>query len=501
MYFSGAIGLVGRRPLARAEGERDFGASNSAGVTPDSNSCMETRSLCEHNFNNMLRYAPLVLAVALAAPVSVRAANATVRQIEIKSSWGGLGKPQQTALVIKNDGKGYRLGRKRIQAVSVDALVEAIEQPVITKPTLEGLGLTKAWLQERVTGIPKKSSWWKLKSGTAKQSALFENSFTDTEFVSKVLPSLFNFSGSDDYPSVEVTLIRDDGSRVTVSSDSQCSFMLPWNISANGATSSTFNSQISAAVAALMPEKATNKNRLDGRSFDVDLAEAVMKNVETDWNLLGVEDKAATTLVILRTEYAVKSVDINPYHDVSFGTKWNKGKGEEENLHATLTRGDFPKNFYDTVILLYKDGKVSGVEAFLHDAKHDEDLVLSVPWLAHLFAKSPKYPGISLLWVHDQSFSNKAMGNFAADMHALGKDGLAEEVRRVQHDVALLNVNYGDYWLVLPDRRMILWRYQSVMGLLGWAKSDFAVRECTDYQGVTGGCVGAVVSPDGGLVR
>ncbi len=59
------------------------------------------------------------------------------------------------------------------------------------------------------------------------------------------------------------------------------------------------------------------------------------------------------------------------------------------------------------------------------------------------------------------------MQNFAADMHALRNDGLAEEVRRVQQDVALLNVNYGDYWLVLPDCRMVLLRYESVMGLLG----------------------------------
>jgi hypothetical protein len=169
-------------------------------------------------------------------------------------------------------------------------------------------------------------------------------------------------------------------------------------------------------------------------------------------------------------------------------------------LHATLQRSTFPKNFYDTVILLYKDGEVSGAEAFIRNAKHDEDLVLSIPWLVQLCTKYPRL-GISLLWVHNQSLSDKAMQNFAADMHALGKDGLAEEVRRVRQDVALLNVNYGDYWLVLPDRRMVLWRYDSVMGLLGWEKSDVSAQECTDYQTVTGGCVGAIVSPDGELVK
>jgi hypothetical protein len=390
----------------------------------------------------MPRYGLALILPLFCLPVVSALGDTVIRTIDIKSSWGGLGTPQQTELVIRNDGKAYTLGRKRIEAASIDALVAAIKQPVISEPTVEGLGLTKPWLQEQLADIPKKSSWWKLKSGSAKQRALFENSFAEPDFIGKVLPSLFNFSRTDDYPSVEVTLSCDDGSTVIVSSHSQYSFMLPWNVTASGTTFSTFNSRISAAVAALMPNKATNKERITGRDFDIELAEAVMKHLETDWNLLGVEDKAANTLTILRTQYTVKSADINPYHDVAFGTKWNKGKGEEENLHATLQRSAFPKNFYDTVILLYKDGEVSGAEEFIRNAKDDEDLVLSVPWLVQLWAKYPRL-GISLLWVHNQSFSDKAMQNFAADMHALGKDGLANEVRRVQQDVALLNVSYA----------------------------------------------------------
>jgi hypothetical protein len=408
----------------------------------------------------MTKYSAAIIFSSLLFVVGLAfSADSAVRQVEIKSHWGGLGTPQQTDLVIQNKAGIYKLGRKRIDAASVDALVEAVQQPLIPKPSLESLGLTKAWLQEQVSGIPMESSWSKLKGGTPRQRELFENSFADPDFVSKVLPSLFSFSRTDDYPSVEVTVSRDDGSNITISSLSQYSFMLPWSVSTNGNTFSTFNSRISAAVAALMPSKSTNRERIVDKDFDAELAEAVMKHLETDWNLLGVEDKAASTLAILRAQYTVKSADINPYHDVAFGTKWNKGKGEEENLHATLQRSDFPKNFYDTVILLYKDRQVSGAEEFIHNAGRQEQLVLSVPWVVQVLAKYPRL-GISLLWVHDQSLSDKAMRNFAADMHALGKGDLAEEVRRVQKDVALLNVSYGDYWLVLPDRRMVLWRYQ-----------------------------------------
>lgn len=443
----------------------------------------------------------LVAGVALSAALyspNISFGAPVVRQIRIESQWGGLGTPQHTTLLIQYERGVYKLGHKRVDAASVEALVEAIQQPAIPKPTVDGLGLTKTWLEQHIADVPNKATWWKLKDGTPRQRELFNKSFTNPDFVSEVLPSLFNFSSTDDYPSTEVTVSREDGSVITVSSHSQYSFMLPWNISVNGDKFCTFNSKVSVAVANLMPKKATNRERILDDAFNVELAEAVMKRIESDWNLTGVEEKAESALAILRTRYSVKTADINPYHDVTFGEKWNKGKGEEENLHVTLQRSDFPRNFDDTLVLLYKDGQVSGAEEFIQNAGRQEQLVLSVPWLVQVLARHPGL-GISLLWVHDQSFSDKAMRNFAADMHAVGRDDLAEEVRRVEKDVAVLNVNYGDYWLVLPDRRMVLWRYESVMGLLGFTQSDFARHECTDYQGVTGGCVGVVVSPNGEL--
>jgi hypothetical protein len=440
----------------------------------------------------------LLIALVSLSLAALSADSPNIQQIEIKSRWGGLGVAPTTELVIRNEKGRYRLGSKQIDSALVEALSSALNEPQLAKPDIGNLGVTKAWLEEKVTSIPDKSSWWKLKEGTAKQKALFRNSFIDPAFIGTILPSLFNFSRTDDYPDVEVTVSRGDGSTVTASSHSQYLFMLPWRVSSNGNTFSTFNSNVSRAVAALMPRKSTNKERISGDGFDVELAEATMKNIERDWNLLGVEDKAANALAILRTEYTVRSADINPYHDVGFGEKWNKGKTTEENLHATLTKDTFPRNFYDDVILLYKDGEVSGADEFIRNASAYEELALSVPWLDRLRQTYPQL-GMTLLWVHDRSFSDKALRIFEADMRALNKESLAKEIRMLQHQVAVLTVNYGDYWLILPDRRMVLWRYESVSGLLGWKRSDFTARECTDYAGVTGGCVGAVVNPDGNI--
>ncbi|HYE24571.1 MAG TPA: hypothetical protein VEG32_05150, partial [Clostridia bacterium] len=244
----------------------------------------------------------------------------------------------------------------------------------------------------------------------------------------------------------------------------------------------------------------TNRERISGQHFGLALAGAVMKHTEERWNLLRAEGKDSEALALIRSAYTLVSADVNPYHDVTFGvySQESPSGGGEENLHALVTKSSFPKGLLENVILLYKDGRILGVNDFLQGASRYEDLVLSVPWLSRLRATYPKW-ATTLLWVHDKSFTDKAVRNFVADMHVLGKDALADEVSRTQTDIAVLTVSYGDYWLVLPDKRMVLWRYQSVSGLLGFKPSQFSVKECTDYQGVTGGCVGAVVSPDGKL--
>jgi hypothetical protein len=106
--------------------------------------------------------------------------------------------------------------------------------------------------------------------------------------------------------------------------------------------------------------------------------------------------------------------------------------------------------------------------------------------------------------VHDSSFGDKALRVFTNDMHAIGKDNLSGEVKAQQSQITLLitGIEHAEsYWLLFPDKHMILWRYGGPSGLLNWKQADFSTTRCSEYQGVVGGCVGAVVSPDGVLSR
>ena len=437
-----------------------------------------------------------VAALVLLSSPQLLAQHHGVKQITIKSSWGGLGFVKPTELLILRHGDSYRSGGKRIEAPLVEAFSAALGEPVITKPDLANLGITQEWLEQQSSKEYPGSFVY----SAPNQNALYRSSFTSLPVIEQVVPQLFNFSRSDDYPGVEVVLTFDDGNTLSASSDSQYLFMLPWKVKGSSGTVSTYNADISRAVAALMPKKAANRYRIAGEGLASDLREAVRDHIKADLELLDAENRASDALAMLRTKYVVESAEINPYHGVAYGLDWKSHQPHEENLHAVLRRETFPKGFYEDAILLYNDGKVLGTEDFVQNAGKYEKLALSVPWLSSLLSKYPRL-AVSVFWVHDRSFSDKAMRIFAADMDILEKGALASEVRAGQDDVALITVNYGDYWLILPDKRMILWRYTSVSGLLNFKPSDFNVRRCSDYADVTGGCVGAMVMPDGTLVK
>jgi len=429
-------------------------------------------------------------------PARPAAAQRSVAQVTITASWGGLGKPEKTEVIIRQDGNSFRSGRQKIDGALVSSLVSALNEETIEKVSLANLGITDAWLKSMVNKDDVSPYW---AAGAPNQKDLFVGSFTDVSTVAEVVPRLFDFVRTDDYPAAEVHVTFEDGSAISASSLSQYQFMLPWKVDRNGGVVTTFNANLSRAVAALMPNKATNRSRMAGEGLERDLAEVVKQQIKNKWNMLGVQNNASDTLTLLRGQYTIESADINRYHNVDYGKKWSRGGPQETNLQVTVKRPSFPKSFSERVILLYDGGEVYGAQDFLRTVGAYEELVNSVPWLTRFSQDNPNVP-IQLVFVHDRSFGEKAMTVFSADMKAIGKEKLVEEVQAVQDRVALVAAGFGGYWLVLPDRRMILWRYSTRAGLLQFgAFSNLATRRCSDYNGVTGGCVGAVVSPDGTL--
>src|SRR5271165_2020465 len=142
----------------------------------------------------------LLILSAASGQDSLRPADVVVpRQIAIQSHWGGLGKPSKTDLLIRNENGVYRLDGSVVETSSVDTFISAVLEPPIPKPSAVNLGLTKSWLEATSDDIVKNakereeqdSTYWAIGGGTATQKSLLKTSYTNPDFIAKVLPDLF----------------------------------------------------------------------------------------------------------------------------------------------------------------------------------------------------------------------------------------------------------------------------------------------------------------------
>ena len=277
--------------------------------------------------------------------------------------------------------------------------------------------------------------------------------------------------------------------------------MLPWKIELRGTTHVTFNANISRALVALLPKNAVNRSRISGEGLLDILRTAVDRSLEPELNLLDADNRATAALATLRQHYSVLEAEINAFHHPEYGTEWSGNQPHETNLHAVLAKSGFPPNISEALVLEYKDSKVQGVETFLESASKYENSLMSVTWLADYIREHEQVP-LRISYVHNASFGDKALQIFIKDMRALGRNDLVQEATIRQSEITLLitGMTYAEsYWLIFPDKHMILWRYNGPSGLLKWKPADFQKSECADYGAPFGGCVGATINSDGKL--
>jgi hypothetical protein len=372
----------------------------------------------------------------------------------------------------------------------IEALLSALDSPPLSAPSATNLGITPEWLNQNVGEPPR--------NGAPNQRALFKQTFTDLKAIEGLLPYAFMLERLDDAPHIQITVTFEDGDRWDASSDPIRPLMLPWRVNLNGKEQPTFNANISRSLAALMPNGSLNRDRLNDEELVFELRDNVMFHVAAQWDLLDIENRAPDSFSTLRQSFEVQRARINDHRSVDFGYNGNDPRPREENLSATLRKSSLPPFLTEEVVLLYRDGKIEGVAELPERIAPYERLALSVPWLKTYLASHPKQ-NMYIRFVHDRSLSSKAMQNFAADMKKMGKESLAAEASAVQDKVALIFLDYGSDWLILPDKRMILWRHYLPATFMKWSANDFKFARCADYNANNGGCVGVVISPEGKL--
>jgi len=429
--------------------------------------------------------------LALAAGIyffgSSHSAGQVVR-IKITSSWGGLGAPSHGDFLISGKGGRYSADGKTVQSKAVEALLAALDEPQVREPSISNCGIDQAWLDSNYEAALRDQTHRKLHELSPKQIELFKTHFADLNHAQEAFAGLFKSWHTDDYPKMSVT-VTIDGKTSGVQSDSQSPFMLPWD--GTDKVRGGYNCHISQSIAALLPKKFLNRERLmPGESFRWELTAEVMQTIQEQWNMLDTENLVGNEVAPVFARYSpVKSaVSCLGSIDVDY-CGWN----------ATLTGSTLPSNMVIGVSLPFQNKKkLTGVQSFLAQLPRYAELVQSVPWLS-AYMKDHHDTIFELRYVVDRSLSSKAQASLEEDLRKHGNGELADVISEHARDSAFLEIDCGSgCWsraVVLPNRNVLLWHFKgdSVLG--------YSERELNSWEYYGWRSTGVVVTPDGILAK
>lgn len=453
------------------------------------------------------RTAQVVVVSGVSACLCVRVgAQQAVNEVVIRSEWTGLAiQPHRQTLfrVSRTPSGTYQsTDGKQVELCLLTQLVFALQEAPRPTVVLNDLGINQEWLRRNVAEAERRNDELQgHEKASARQRALFRGTFESPIKMGPIVLGMFSEPRhTDDNPYVEVTVRFDGGSLLSARSNSQHEFMLPWRSDRGGRSVDEFNRDVSRAIVALLPEGSTNRERLSGEGLPETLGSAAMEAIQNEWDLVEVEEKAPAALDSLRGQYKVLSATISGNYAIEYGREWRGDRPQETNLIAGLSSPKFPARFDENAVLEQRGSQVIGVNQFLKQAVEYERLSLSVPWL-DMYRKAHAGVAIHLYYVHSGSLAERGLRAFREDMHAVGKSDLATHVGSIHDKAALLVIDENNgqtftesHWIVLPDRRMILWRFRGPTSEL----VPFQGKDCSrDDPEAVGGCVGRVKLANG----
>ena len=153
--------------------------------------------------------------------------------------------------------------------------------------------------------------------------------------------------------------------------------MLPWEIARVGSESS-YNPDISRAIAALLPPKFVNRERIGGDLLETELAQFAFAARYEELTATDAEDEFGPELALLRRRFRVESqgLDFRPRADAH--RFWT---GQLAPLDSSRIK---------LVVKLQLSDEVAGVDRFLRDADALIRRVKSFPWMNRRLQQHPR---------------------------------------------------------------------------------------------------------------
>lgn len=385
-----------------------------------------------------------------------------VESIKIRSSWGGLSpdSPLITELELKRSGNDFvmtgsnsrahkltAMAPVHVPAVDVVELGEALRMPPVPEFSLPEFGVPISAIQQQVDSeIEDDGEAGQYPELVAKLHA-YREALRDPATLSATLTKGFSGFHTDDYPGVRIEATFSDGTTLVATSRSQQYLMLPWKRDGLGAT---YSPAISRALLRLLPEGATNRERLVGPIDDGTLREMVSAALYEKLSWIWAESKAGAALRVLEDAFEVSDVRAqDPTPAIKLG----------KVLFAELHLRGGPPNLHMAVRLPLKGDALEDPEGDVTRIRNALSLAQSAPGLAAQMAENADEEfrmsdRFGYSWLTEE-----AAGQFVEQMQHLQKLPELKADPRLMRDAVMVEVGWSPtYWIVLPDRRAILWK-------------------------------------------
>src|SRR5260370_40629484 len=194
-----------------------------------------------------------------------------VPSVHITTTWSGSGPSRTGDYTISNRSGKFYMGKRLVNQSALIAFFNAIREPQEQSPSLTDLGLTASWLAANAKEALEEASTRTVNDTQGHPQGLDERDkkkflemFTDVKAMNDLLPACFRDYDplqSGDLPWVKVEIRLRDGRAITLRSQRNGLFLLPWKIDGQEHRK-LFDQRISLALAAFLPKDAPNADRL-----------------------------------------------------------------------------------------------------------------------------------------------------------------------------------------------------------------------------------------------
>jgi len=356
------------------------------------------------------------------------------------------------------------------------------------------MGITPQWLAANVDDAARHDLPESTERHAPAQIALFRSAFMNASLTNELLK--YFCCHTDDYPHARIQVFDQNMGTISLDSDSQNVFMIPWNLEENGKRALVNDRAIGDALYKILPKGFANRDRIGGINLREKYSDAVLYHIRAQWDMAGSMNSLGARFQELNGRFIVVESSIAGIGSVDtdgYGW-WGKAR-----LPNTSVRGEI--GFFFPM----SGNKPPSLKAFNSQIDGLIGRVQSIPWLTR-YITAHKSAHVELRFVNDRSLSVKARTDLIADLRNNGKPSLADRVARECASCVFLEIQDGpdtwpwwlgflnggwSRWIVFPNGDMLLWHYQ------GWDALGYPalLTRSWDYYGWKG--VAIMVRPNG----